>query len=125
MVCEFAGGGLLLRGFLLGLELSGETLGFGDLAGLEFLGDQIALRDASGVAFGRAEIQPFVGLDVVALYALARSIHRAQVVLGLRVILLGGASEPIDSFGGALRDAVPVQVQEPEVELRLRFAFLG
>ena len=87
-------------------------------AGLQLLRDQVALRDASGIALGRADIQPLVSLHVVALHALAGAVHGAQIVLGLGVILLGGPPEPVRGFRGTLRNAVAVQVQQPQVVLR-------
>src|ERR1700722_14633711 len=109
---------LLLVAFLLWLEVRCQALAFGHLTRFQLLGDQIALRYTSAIALGGANVEPFVSLHVVPLHALPGAVHSAQVVLRTGVVLFGGAPEPVGGLCRSLWNAVPIQIQEPEVELR-------
>src|SRR5580704_10838140 len=108
---------LLFFGFFLGFEICSQALSFGHLGRLELLGDQVALGHASAVALGCADVQPFISLHEVALYSLPGAVHGAQVMLCQRVVLLRRPAEPVNGFRATLRNAMPVEIQEAQVEL--------
>src|SRR5689334_5303773 len=67
----------LVLGFFLRRKLSSQLLRRCELRRAELLSDEIALLGALTIAFGGAQVEPFVCLNVVALDAFSDAIHRA------------------------------------------------
>src|SRR6266508_1226466 len=116
----------------LRLPLARAFLRLGELVGGHFAGHGVAgldrggavARVGSGKARGR-EVEPHVRLDRVLRHALAARVGEAEIVLRLRVALLGGAAIPARRLGKVLRHAAALTVHHPEREAGGGVALLG
>ena len=71
------------------------------------------------------EIEPHVRHPIVLLDTFAGGVEEAEIVLGLRVTLVGGEAIPFGRFGMVLRNPVALGVHEPEAKPGGRIPLVG
>src|SRR5579872_3977043 len=108
---------LLVSPFLYRLPIACLPLRRAQLSCVQFAGDNIPVVHAILIPGRRADAQPHIRLYVVALHALARIVHLAEVLLRFSIALIGGAPEPFHGLFEILRNTFAIEIHQANVEL--------